>query len=503
MRPKKFGKIVNMSSIAAKACLGGFSVYSATKAAVLAAKENSNLPIFVTNAYDENGKTLTGATPEAMVAMLEGMGANAIGVNCSLGPDALKDIVRTYIKYSSIPIILKPNAGLPSVKDGQTVYDLDKETFASQIASLIEEGINIVGGCCGTTPAYIASLVDKCSKATMKHFTMKTHTMISSYTHAVIFDKKPILIGERINPTGKKLFKEALVNNDINYILNEGIKQQESGVEILDVNVGLPDINEETMLKRVIYELQAIIDLPLQIDTSNVKALESALRIYNGKPLINSVNGKQESMDAVFPLAKKYGGVIIALTLDEKGIPTDAKERLIIADKIIKEAKKYGINRHDLIFDPLAMAISADNNSGVETLKAVDMLTHLLMCKTSLGISNISFGLPNRDAINASFFTQAMSKGLSAAIINPFSNEIMKSYHTYLAINGFDKNCSNYIDYINKEQIDYNLNKIQNLNTIFESNNKQNTNELSSIKNGGQKEYNQKYLKNSLKLKTR
>ena len=296
-------------------------------------------------------------------------------------------IIEKYIRYSSIPIILKPNAGLPSVIDGKTVYDVTEDEFANDLASLIECGVNIVGGCCGTTPLHIEKMVNACKLAQMKHFIDKTNTTISSYTHAVTFGNEPILIGERINPTGKKLFKEALKNNDINYILNEGIKQQDAGVHILDVNVGLPEIDEVSMLERVITDLQAIIDLPLQIDTSNTKALEKALRRYNGKALINSVNGKQESMDAVFPLAKKYGGVIIALTLDENGIPTDAKGRLEIAYKIVQEAKKYDIASKDLIFDPLALAISADNTAGIETLKAVDMIKHLLGCKTSLGIS--------------------------------------------------------------------------------------------------------------------
>ncbi|MBE5935415.1 MAG: homocysteine methyltransferase [Lachnospiraceae bacterium] len=418
-----------------------------TKAAVLAAKENCNLPVFVTNSYGEDGKLMTGASPEAMVAMLEGLRVDAIGVNCSFGPKALEPIIMKYIENTSIPIILKPNAGLPQVINGQTVYDINETDFAQHISSIIEKGVNIVGGCCGTTPNYIKELVNECTGAIMQPFMPKSKTVVSSYTHAIEFDKTPILIGERINPTGKKLFKEALKNNDIDYILNEGIKQQEAGVHILDVNVGLPEIDEVSMLKKVILELQAIINLPLQIDTSNVDALEVALRYYNGKPLINSVNGKQESMDAVFPLAQKYGGVIIALTLDEQGIPAEAKDRLVIADKIIKEAQKYGIERKDLIFDPLAMAISADPHAGVETLKAIDMLTHLLICKTSLGVSNVSFGLPKRDIINASYFTQALSKGLSTAIINPFSNEIMKAYYSYLVLNGLDNNCKQYIDY--------------------------------------------------------
>jgi 5-methyltetrahydrofolate--homocysteine methyltransferase len=376
------------------------------------------------------------------------MGVDAVGVNCSVGPDQLIALVKNLKENLEIPILVKPNAGIPQIDElGQAHYNMSEETFAQCMKKLHEAGASVLGGCCGTTPLHISKLVDACSKASMKYIIEKNKTVISSYTHAVEFGNEPILIGERINPTGKKLFKEALINNDINYILNEGIKQQEAGVHVLDVNVGLPDIDEEAMLKKVIYELQAIIDIPLQIDTSDVKALESALRIYNGKPLINSVNGKQESMDSVFPLAKKYGGVIIALTLDEKGIPTDSKERLMIADKIIKEAKKYGIERKDLIFDPLALAISTDSSAGIETLKAIEMITKKLGCKTSLGVSNVSFGLPYRDIINASFLTGALYNGLSAAIINPFSEEIMKAYHSFCTIKGLDENCSNYIEY--------------------------------------------------------
>ncbi len=420
-----------------------------TKAALLAVKENCNLPVFVANAYGEDGKLMTGAEPHAMVAMLEGMGADAIGVNCSLGPDALRGVVNEYLKYASVPVILKPNAGLPRAIDGETVYDVLPDGFARSCARMIEDGVRIAGGCCGTTPEYISALTQETKSIKAKKTEKKDYTVVSSYTHAVVFENKPILIGERINPTGKKRFKEALKNNDIDYILKEGISQQEKGVHILDVNVGLPEIDEAAMLKTAVAELQAVTNLPLQIDTSNTAAMEAALRRYNGKAMINSVNGKKESMDSVFPLVKKYGGVVVALTLDESGIPDTADERVSIAERILCEAEKQGIDKKDIVFDPLALTISADASAANETLRAVKMIREKLGCHTSLGVSNVSFGLPSRDIINSSFFTLAMGSGLSAAIMNPYSEEMMKAYNSFLALSGLDMNCSNYISFAN------------------------------------------------------
>ena len=416
-----------------------------TKAALLAAKENSTLPVFVSNAYGEDGKLMTGASSAAMVAMLEGMGADAIGVNCSLGPKALGAVVEEYLKYASVPIILKPNAGLPKVVDGKTCYDVLPEEFAFDVAELVKKGVRIAGGCCGTTPEYIKATVNATADIEPLPIIPKEHTMVSSYTNAVEFGNSPVLIGERINPTGKKKFKEALKANDMDYILKEGIAQQEKGVHILDVNVGLPEINEVKMLTDAVCELQAIINLPLQIDTSDPVAMESALRRYNGKAMINSVNGKKESMEAVFPLAKKYGGLVVALTLDESGIPADAEGRFAIAKNILEEAKKYGIEKKNIIFDPLALTISADNKAALETLKAVEMIRKELGCHTSLGVSNVSFGLPSRDLVNGTFFALALGKGLSAAIMNPYSDEMMKTYFAYRALSGLDENCADFI----------------------------------------------------------
>ena len=417
------------------------------KAALLAAKENCELPVFVSCAFGEDGKLMTGGSPAAMVAMLEGMGADAIGVNCSLGPTALAPTVKQYLEYASVPVILKPNAGLPRAIDGKTVFDVSPEEFAKTTADLATLGVRAVGGCCGTTPEYISALAEKIKAVTPIPLSKKQHTIVSSYTHAVELGGAPVLIGERINPTGKKRFKEALRAEDMDYILKEGISEEEAGAEILDVNVGLPEIDEPRLLTRAVCELQAIIDLPLQIDTANATAMESALRVYNGKPMINSVNGKPESMAAVFPLAKKYGGVIVALTLDESGIPATAEGRVEIARKILAEAEKYGIDKKDIIFDPLALTISADKDAAKETLRAIRIIREELGCHTSLGVSNVSFGLPERDIINSAFFALALANGLSAAIMNPHSAEMMKTYYACSALFGLDESCKNYLEF--------------------------------------------------------
>ncbi len=416
-----------------------------TKAAVLAAKENSDLPVLVSNAYGADGKLMTGASPKAMVAMLEGLGVDALGANCSLGPRQLRDVAGELLAAASVPVILKPNAGLPKSVDGKTVFDVAPDEFAREVAMLVHEGVRVIGGCCGTTPEYIRALTAETAAALPLSIPKKTQTVVSSYTHTVTFGDEPILIGERINPTGKKRFKQALLENDMDYILKEGVAQQEKGVHILDVNVGLPDIDETEMLTRAVGELQAIIDLPLQIDTADPVAMEAALRRVNGKPLINSVNGKEESMRAIFPLVKKYGGTVIALTLDENGIPDTAEGRVAIARKILKTAAEYGIPKHEIVFDTLAMTISADTQSALVTLKALKTIREELGCHTSLGVSNVSFGLPARDAVNSTFFTLALENGLSAAIMNPYSAPMMQTYYTYRALKGLDENCAEYI----------------------------------------------------------
>ncbi len=418
-----------------------------TKAALLAAKENSGLPVLVSNAYGEDGKLMTGASPAAMVAMLEGMGADAIGVNCSLGPKALMPVVEEYLAHASVPVLFEPNAGMPHVEDGRTLYDVTPQDFGTEVSQMIARGVRIAGGCCGTTPDYIRNLVEKSCGIAPAPIVPKNETVVSSYAAAVSFGRDPVLIGERINPTGKKRFKQALVEHDLGYVLNEGIRQQKQGAQVLDVNVGLPEVDEPALLEEVVRELQAILPLPLQIDTSDPIAMERALRRYNGKALVNSVNGKQSVMDQVFPLVKKYGGVVVALTLDESGIPQDAEGRVSIARKIVSEAAKYGIAPKDLLFDPLAMAISSDQRAAGVTLEALERIRTELHCHTSLGVSNISFGLPKRDLITSTFFTMALTRGLSAAIMNPHSAEMQKALHAYRALASLDANCLAYIQY--------------------------------------------------------
>ncbi len=420
-----------------------------TKAALLAAKEACDLPVVVSNAYSEDGKLMTGATPSAMVALLEGMGVSALGANCSLGPEGLRSVVSELLKYASVPVLLKPNAGLPREQEGKTVFDITPEEFSDEVYNQVLNGVRIIGGCCGTTPAYISLLSEKTKALKPISVVKKNTTLVSSYTHAVIFDKEPILIGERINPTGKKRFKQALLEHDMDYILSEGIKEQEQGAHILDVNVGLPEIDEKELLTESVFQLQSVLDLPLQIDTSSAEAMEKALRIYNGKALINSVNGKKESMEKIFPLVKKYGGVVIALTLDEAGIPETAEGRIEIAKKILQKAKEYGIDKKDIIFDTLAMTVSADQTSAKKCLEAMRYIKEELGCHTSLGVSNISFGLPNRDLINGTFFALALENGLSAAIMNPNAPEMMKTYYAYRALKGFD---TNFLDYMAKSE---------------------------------------------------
>lgn len=415
-----------------------------TKAAVLAAKENSNLPILVTNAYGTDGRLMTGATPEVMGAMLEGLGVDAIGLNCSMGPRQMLPVIKRLHECSSLPIIVKPNAGMPYMKDGKTLYDIDENEFASFMEQAYLAGGSIFGGCCGTNPEYIKKTVEILKDKRISASEPKNNCVICSGFKTVSFGKMPILIGERINPTGKKAFKQALRDGDLSYVLNEGIRQSELGVQVLDVNVGLPEIDEADWMLRSVTGLQGVVDIPLQIDTADPAVLEKALRRYNGKALVNSVNGSEKSMEGVLPLVAKYGGALVVLTLDENGIPETAKQRLEIALRVAKRAEEYGIKRCDLIVDTLTMTVSSDIHAPAVTLEA------LKLCKqagfsTSLGVSNVSFGLPNRDNINSVFFTMALQSGLDAAIMNPYSASMMNAYYSYLTLSGYDDMCANYL----------------------------------------------------------
>ncbi len=415
------------------------------KAAVLAAKENSDLPVVATVVFDESHKMLTGASPEVVVAMLEGLRVDALGMNCGLGPKQMKPIFEKMAELSSLPLVITPNAGLPRTENGKTVYDVDPEEFASDVEEIIRMGAWMAGGCCGTTPAHIKALTDRCKDIVPMPLVEKEETIVTSYSMAVELGKKPMIIGERINPTGKSKFKQALRDQNMEYILEEGVKQADSGAHILDVNVGLPEIDEVTMMKRTVYELQSVLPLPLQIDTTNVEAMEQALRIYNGKPMINSVNGKEEVMRAIFPLVQKYGGTVVGLTLDEDGIPNTSEGRLAIAEKIYRTAEEYGIKRKDIVIDALTMTMSTDDSSARTTLDTVRGIK-AQGGRTVLGVSNISFGLPQREIINAAFFSMAMDAGLSAGIINPNAALMRQAYDTYCVLGGFDSQCRDYIE---------------------------------------------------------
>ena len=415
------------------------------KAAILAAKENSSLPVFVTMIFDERGKLLTGGDVPSVVAMLEGLRVDALGLNCGLGPKQMLPILNDLRRYTSLPIIVKPNAGLPKQKNGETYYDVEPDEFARIMQEVVKEGACVIGGCCGTTPEHIKKLVEECKELPLREIEKKHDTIVSSYGQAVILDDMPRIIGERINPTGKKKFKEALKNEDMDYILKEAITQQDKGAHILDVNVGLPDIDEPAVMVEAIREIQSVTSLPLQIDTVDETAMEAAMRIYNGKPMVNSVNGKQVSMDEVFPLVRKYGGVVVGLTIDEEGIPKDAEGRVRVAGKIINEAAKYGIDKKDIVIDVLTMTISSEKDGAKVTLEALKRVREEFGVRTVLGVSNISFGLPRRPIVNSYFYAMAMQNGLTAGIINPSSEDMMKAYRSYNALMGFDENCTNYI----------------------------------------------------------
>ena len=422
------------------------------KAAVLAAKEagidpktGERLPIFATVIYDEKGKLLTGGNVESTVALLEGLGVDVLGINCGLGPEQMKDILADILKVSSTPVLVNPNAGLPRSENGKTVYDVDPKDFAAVMEEIVRMGAVITGGCCGTTPDHIHAMVELTKDIPVQMPEKKHRTVISSYSQAVVFDKKTIIIGERINPTGKSKFKQALRDHNLEYILREGVTQQDNGADVLDVNVGLPEIDEPSMMEDVVKELQAVIDLPLQLDTSSAEAMERGLRVYNGKPLINSVNGKKEVMEQIFPLVAKYGGVVVGLCLDEDGIPETAQGRIAVGKKIIDTAATYGIGPEDIILDGLCMTVSSDSQGAIVTLETLRKIRDELGGKSVLGVSNISFGLPQREIINGAFFTMAMESGLSAAIINPNSEAMMRAYYSFNALMNLDPQCSEYI----------------------------------------------------------
>lgn len=414
------------------------------KAAMLAVKENCDLPLVVSMIFDEKARLLTGADVRTACAVVEGLGADAIGFNCGLGPKQMIPLVEELEKHASIPILVMPNAGLPESVNGETIFNVDPDEFASYMTQIAKMGVSYLGGCCGTTPAHLKAMIEATKDIEDKVPEFKNETIVASYSKSVDLSEGAV-IGERINPTGKKLMKEALRNKDMDYVLRQGITQAEAGAHILDVNMGLPEIDEKEMLCSGVYELQSVLPIPLQLDSGDAEAMEAALRLYNGKAMINSVNGKEKSMKEVFPLAKKYGGVVVCLCLDEDGIPSTAQGRIAIAKKIIKRAAEYGIDKKNLAVDALVMTISTDTNNAIETLNAVDYIRNTLGVNTVLGVSNISFGLPNREAVNTAFYTLAMSRGLSAGIINPNSRPMMNAFFSYKALAGKDESCQEYI----------------------------------------------------------
>lgn len=416
------------------------------KAAVLAAKENCDLPVCITVTFDDKGKLLTGGTVDSTVALLEGLHVDALGVNCGMGPEQMIPIVERLTQVCSLPIIVNPNAGLPRTEGGRTVFNVGPEEFAGWMEKIAGMGVHVVGGCCGTTPDHIRMTAERVRDLPFRAPVRKHRTVVSSFSQCVQIGDMPVIIGERINPTGKKKFKQALRDGDIEYILREGLRQEDSGAHILDVNVGLPEIDEPAMMTQVVQKLQSVLALPLQIDTTDPEALERGMRIYNGKPMVNSVNGKKESIETVFPLVRKYGGVLVALVLDEDGIPSDAEGRIRIARRIYEAADRYGVPREDIVIDGLAMTISSDNRSAVVTLQTLRRVREELHGHTILGVSNISFGLPRRALINSYFLAMALQSGLSAAIMNPGNEEMMEAYRAYCALAGLDPQCMNFIE---------------------------------------------------------
>ena len=421
------------------------------KAAVLAAKENSSLPVLATVALGEDGKLLTGADVECVAAILEGLHVDALGLNCGFGPDKMLPFVRRLAAVTSLPIAVKPNAGLPKVEGGKTIFTVGPDEFASDVIELVKAGASIVGGCCGTTPAHIGKVVESLGEwgtwergnPSLTH----SRTVVCSGSRVVeLSTDETIIIGERINPTGKKKLKAALSEGDVAYVLREAVSQAEAGAHVLDVNVGVPGLDEPALLDSTIQAVQSVTALPLQIDTSDPKALERALRHYNGKALVNSVNGKEESMSSVLPLVAKYGGAVVALTLDENGIPPTAEGRLAIAKRILARGAEYGLKPSDFVIDVLCLAVSADANSANVILEALRRVRRELGCCTCLGVSNISFGLPARPLLNASFYTMALGAGLSAGIVNPLSADMMTAYRAYRALIGKDRTCGEWID---------------------------------------------------------
>lgn len=413
------------------------------KAGVLAAKENTKLPIYVTMTFEQNGRTFTGCSVESMAMTLEGLGVDAMGVNCSLGPKELMPIVERLCNATVLPIIVKANAGLPDPSTSE--YDIDAVEFAELMEEYISMGVSILGGCCGTTPEYISEIVKRTQGETPAKREIIRHSEVCSPTNVVRIDGVRV-IGERINPTGKKRFQQALGEGDMDYILHQAVEQADAGAHILDVNVGLPGIDEAQMMVKVVKAIQGVTDLPLQIDSTKPEVLEAGLRVVNGKAIVNSVNGEEEVLEKILPIAKKYGAAVVGLTMDSNGLPPTAEERFVIAERIMKRAMEYGIPKEDVFIDCLTLTVSAEQDKAVETLKAMQMVRDNLGLHCVLGVSNISFGLPCRELVTTGFLTLAMSYGLDMPIINPNSLPVMNAIRVFNVIYNRDKNSQEYIE---------------------------------------------------------
>ena len=415
------------------------------KAAVLAAKENTNLPVICTMTFDENGRSFTGCLPEAMVATIEGLGVDALGVNCSLGPKQLLPIVKTITELANVPVIVQANAGLPVIKEGQAIYEMNDEEFFQGVKNFVDLGVSIIGGCCGTNETFIKKICDNIDKLQKKEPKRRKSTIVCSAAKYIDI-QGPAIVGERLNPTGRQPLIDAYVSGNNDYVINLALEQSNEGSEILNVNVGVPDLDEERAMKRVIKGIQEVVDVPLQLDSSNVKALEVGLRYYNGRTIVNSVNGKEKSLETILPIVKKYGACLVGLTLDENGIPITAEGRFNIAKKIVERAEQYGIKRQDIFIDCLSLTVSAQQDEAMETIKAIKMVKENLGCKTILGVSNISFGIPNRKALNNTYLNLALGAGLDLAIINTEDRTMVESIDAYKVISNMDKGCLDYIE---------------------------------------------------------
>lgn len=419
------------------------------KAAMLAVKENSDLPMIVTCTFDANGRMLTGSSIEAAMTLVESLGAAAVGINCSLGPEQMEKFVPRLIKSTNLPVVVNPNAGLPVMADGKTTYPVGAEEFSEYAKKFYARGVAVFGGCCGTTPDHIRAVGEAVKGKPVVQYEKPVRTVISSHRKVVTIGARPVLIGERINPTGKPDMEDMLRDEDYDSLCDEATEQVDEGAEVLDINLGLAGIDEEAAFTEFIPYLQTMTDVPLAIDTLNMEALEAALRLYNGKPLVNSVTGADDMLHKVLPLVKKYGAAVVGLTMDERGIPQTAEERVKIAEKIIRTAESYGIKREDVLIDTVVQPAAFDTTTAQVTLTALKTVREALKVQTVLGISNVSYGLPKRTVLSAAFFTLALQSGLSAGIVNPLSRNVMNAYRAWCVLGGFDTECEDYIDAVN------------------------------------------------------